>query len=955
MKKNLATKMLLLLSLFSFNILAADSKAAFPSSKSKFISNESVIKGELVLKVNPAYRSLCKMNEIGIPKVQAILVRHNLISVSRFFPNAVAPTVLKNREGKTPVDLTLIYRIKLSPSEDLQQIIAQLNSTNVFDYSEPIYLQKMDYTPNDSLLSGQYQFAKISAFAAWDVWKGDTNTVIGIVDSGTDWDHPDIQANIKYNYNDPIDGLDNDSDGFIDNFRGWDMSENDNNPMNVSSVHGSHVSGCAAAVTDNGTGVASPAFNCRILPVKASLDASTTSIDNGYDGIVYAADHGANVINCSWGRAGGPSQFEQDIINYAVIDHNVTVLAAAGNGGIEEEHYPSSYDNCVSVASTSTNDGKSSFSSYSYNVDVCAPGTNIFATVFNDSYTTMSGTSMASPIAAGCALMIKSRFPALDASQVAEQLRVTADNIYGTAGNVTYTGKLGKGRVNLFKAVTDSISPGVVVKNWDIKDGNDQVFIIGDTLNVIDLLKNLLRPTTNLTCSLTTTSGTYLQILNNSWSVGALNTNDTISNFAAPFRVVIKAGTPQNTEVNLRLTLTDGTWSDIYSVKFIINEDYLNIAINDVATSITSKGLIGYNLSGQSQGIGFTYQGSATILYEMSLMVGATGTQVSDYFRGATAGATDNDFNPVNTVVKVVPPVVSDFDAEGSFDDNGVTSTSPLNILITHHAYAWTPAPDNKYIMVQYSIKNVGTTILNNLSTGIIADWDIPAFGNNKAGTDAARRMGYAWSTDSAGLWAGIKLLSHTGTFNHYAIDNYAANGGLDLSDGFSDAEKGTALTTSRADAGLLQAATGNDVISCVSNIGGNLAANATADVTFALIAGENLTMLQESADAAQTKYDLVLGVNQPLAQSNLTQLKGIYPNPTDKQSRIEFEVSKAGKTTISIYSSLGVQVKNLLNETLSNGVYSLIVDMSDLSAGSYIVRMTNSEKSSSLPLNIVH
>ena len=239
---------------------------------------------------------------------------------------------------------------------------------------------------------------------------------------------------------------------------------------------------------------------------------------------------------------------------------------------------------------------------------------------------------------------------------------------YTVGSNVAFAGKLGKGRVNLFRAVTDSVSPGVIVKKLNINDGNDGVFVVGDTLNVSDLLHNLLRPTSNLTCSLTTPSGVYLQVLNSTYSVGVLNTNDTISNYAAPYRLVVKAGTPQNTEVILKITLTDGAWTDNFSFKLIINEDYINIDINDVATSITSKGLIGYNQSGQVQGLGFKYQGGPTILYEMALMVGASGTQVSDWFRGDGA-TSDEDFTSVVTVARQIPAIVSEFDAMGSFQD----------------------------------------------------------------------------------------------------------------------------------------------------------------------------------------------------------------------------------------------------------------------------------------------
>ena len=134
------------------------------------------------------------------------------------------------------------------------------------------------YQPNDPSADSvtQYHLKNIQAYLGWAISKGDTNTVIGIVDTGTDWDHPDLQDNIKHNYADTIDGVDNDNDGYIDNYRGWDLGENDNDPSSsVSSFgvhHGTGVSGIAAATTDNSKGVAGVGFKCKFLPVKIFND-----------------------------------------------------------------------------------------------------------------------------------------------------------------------------------------------------------------------------------------------------------------------------------------------------------------------------------------------------------------------------------------------------------------------------------------------------------------------------------------------------------------------------------------------------------------------------------------------------------------------------------------------------------------------------------------------------------
>ncbi|MBL0102972.1 MAG: S8 family serine peptidase [Bacteroidetes bacterium] len=873
MKKFRAASTLLLLALLSVQVMASNPLAGNSSPK-RVSGKEAYQAGRVIIKMKPEFRGFCSSGSISEPKLLSIFARYSASSVTKKFARHMEPAQSRMANGMKPIDLSLIYEVKVAESADIMRLTSALMATGCVAYAEPVYKQFMCFTPNDPSAGGQYQLTKLNAYNAWDVWQGDTNTVIGIVDSGTDWDHPDLQANLKINYADPINGIDDDNDGFIDNYRGWDVSENDNNPMVVNSTHGAHVSGCADAVTNNATGGASSAFNCRFLPVKSCLDASTTSIDNGYDGIVYAADHGANVINLSWGRTGGYSQFENDVIDYAFINQNATVLAAAGNDGVEEDHWPSSYPNCISVAATSASDGKAGFSSYGFAVDVSAPGNNILATEYNDSYGQESGTSMASPIAAGVAAMIKSRWPAFDAAQVGEQLRVTSDNIYAVSGNTPYFGKLGKGRVNLYRALTDSTSPGVVVKQFTATDRVDNIFNAGDTLDITALFKNLLRPTTNLVCTLSTTSTNYVTILQNTFNPGVLGTGDTISNYTSQYRIIISPSTPQNTEISLRVNLIDGTWTDNYSFTITVNVDYINIDVNDVATSVSSRGLFGYNQTGQTQGIGFTYQGSATVLYEMSLMVGANGTQVSDCFRG-DAATTDDDFAPTVNISKVVPGVLSDLDASGTFRDNGTTSTSPMNILVSQKEYAWTQAPDNKYIMAKFVIKNIGSTTLTNLYAGIAADWDVPAYANNKASTDAGRRMGYVWSTDGGGLYAAIKLLSHTAGFNHYAIDNYAANGGLDLSDGFSNSEKFTSLNTMRADAGIAQASTGNDVLSVVSTGGVTLAAGDSVEATFALIAGENLSSIQTSADAAQIMYDGVILDVKPIQQSYATTLKG--------------------------------------------------------------------------------
>jgi serine protease len=903
--------------------------------------------GILIVKMKPETRSLCQANAITVPSVSEKLIGIGAMETKKMFPRAQAPAQQRNSRGQALVDISLIYKISFDVNVKMEQALTLLNSDNAIEFAEPEYLNYMTFTPNDPSIGSQYHLNNgtggVHAYNAWDVWQGDTNTVIGIIDSGTDWDHPDLINNIKYNYADPIGNGDEDGDGFTDNYRGWDVSENDNNPMVVGSSHGSHVSGCAAASTNNSTGVAAPAYKCKFLPVKASLDASSTAIDNGYDGIEYAAEHGCNVINLSWGRGGGPSSFEQTMINYAAINHDVTVVAAAGNNSSDETFYPASYENVVSVAGTNATDNKASFSNYNYTVDVCAPGNNIYATVYNNNYGNMTGTSMSSPIAAGCAAMIKSYFPSYTSEQVAMRLRTTADNIYSVPGNISYNNKLGKGRVNLHTALTDTTTPGIAMSLQLLSDYNDDVFLANDTMRIVIRFKNLLAPTSSSAQGTMTVASTNVQLIGgNTFMLGALNTFDTISNFAVPLMYKVKPTAPVNAVIPFKMTVTDGSYTDFFAFSVMVNVDYINIEINDISMSQTSKGRLGYNLP-TTQGLGFKYQGSPSLLYEAGIMIGDGTHQVDDAVRAASGS--DEDF-AYNLRVTESPSALADFYSYGIMNENGPTNSGApqMNVLVSHNTYAWNMTPDRKYVIVEYVITNMGSSTLSNVHAGIFADWDVPNvsattdYNANVDSVDLGRRLGYVRNTSPDGYWAATKLLSNTAGFKHYAIDNTTGgNGGVNMFDGYNESEKFTTLSTNRDFAGGTSP-TGNDVCDVTSTGPLTIPAGDSVRVAFALIGGLDFASIQASADAAQIKYDNLylstpdispIGSNIPLT---------IYPNPIGKNTAISFSISENSTIELSIYSSLGKKVKTILNEKLSAGTYSYYPDLTNLAPGSYFI-----------------
>lgn len=927
----------------------------------------------IVFKVKPQYRSITSNTKINNPLLDQVLAYVGVNTFGKKFPNHAPPERAKNELGQAYADLSLIYELKYTNNVSIEDAANQLLATNLFEFAEPHYNYQMhNVTPNDPSITNQNGFlTRIRAYAAWDLAlggsQGTSSVVIGIVDSGTDTDHPDLVSQFAINTADPINGLDDDGDGYIDNNRGYDLAGadynnvvGDNNPniMGNNNNHGSHVSGCASAATNNTVGVAGIGWNCKLLPIKCSADNDTRGAGGvgyviaGYEGITYAADHGAKIINCSWGGPGGGS-FGQVIIDYATINQNCLIIASAGNSGIDEQNFPASYNYVLSVAATkSTNDSRASFSTYNYSVDLSTPGENIYTTLYNNSYGNMSGTSMSSPITAGGAGLVQSKFNYTNALQIGQRLKQTSDNHYTTGPNITGTGnplasmqnKLGKGRMNLQRALTDPAAPSVIFANELIVDRNDNALVIGDTLFITGDFINYLSPTSNLTASITPiVGGANLTSIDNTTSLGVVNTLATTNNNSDPFKFKINAGTPDNTIITFKVTLYDGTYNDVYFFKVTVNVDYINIAINDVATTITSKGKIGYNADGQLQGLGFTYMGT-NLLYEASVMFGSSGTKVSDSFRGATAGTADADFQSVVKAYKKIPAVFSEFDVHGRFND--ALATPVQNLLVSHSAYAWSTPGNRKYVIVEYVMKNSGTTPINTLYAGIAADWDIDAAtaATNKSNYDAATKMGYIYSTAAGGKFAGIKLLTNTAAPVCYNIDNIASGGGgVDVNDAtnyFGTGDKYTTLSTNRYIAGAADA-DGEDIIGVMSSGPFTIAAGDSAKVAFALIAGDDLTDIKKSADSAQVHYYGPPSVVTGIKNNSSNELNAVvFPNPTNSDLNFMINTVKSENVDIILVNTLGQTVKHLVKNNMNSGFNQITSDVSQLPVGTYFYQI---------------
>ncbi len=876
--------------------------------------------GTLIVRVKDEYRGLCGERYISHPMFQAVFSETGGIKVEKMFPLHKQPVEKYNQYGDELVDLSLIYVVAFSPDISLSLASHLYLTTGIFEYVEPYVIPELLYTPNDPLIGNQYYLNNIKAYDAWEIWKGDTNYVVGITDTGYDFNHPDLISAVKYNYNDPIDGIDNDNDGYTDNYRGWNLGENSNNPQYGALGHGIHVSGIAGATVDNTFGIAGVGFKTRILPVK--IDNQMGALTMSYQGIVYAADHGAHIINCSWGSTFGMGQFGQDIVNYATYNKNALVVAAAGNSNNELLFYPCSYQNVMCVAGTKADDSKWENSSYYYRVDISAPAHNVYSTWASGTFVYSGGTSMASPAVAGAAALVWSYFPELSPLQVLQHLKNTADVIDTLSQNLVYAEKLGYGRLNMYRALTDTMLPGIQLRSLDVTDNNDDVFVMNDTLYLTGHFINYLAPTQNLQIHLCSSSP-YIQSIDTVFIAGVQPNMAQFSN-PQPFKLKLLHGIPSSHKVQLKFCYNDPGYTGRDYYYFTVNIDFLDLDINKITTTVTSKGTLGYNDNVNfQQGSGFSYDNSSSISQCSGLMFGVANNQVSDNIYGFTTSF-ESDLVPVQTVSYIDPPLKGDQHISGVFNDSGA-ATGTMNVEVIHEEYAWSNPDREDFIILEYYLVNNGTTDLSNMYVGFFNNWELKIASQNRASTNATEKFGYVYSLDSS-LYAAVQLLT-LGNFTHYAIDNDGQDGSVNLNDGFSSTEKFISLSNTRNTAGNYQF--GNNISSVVSTGPYLIQPGDTLHIAFAIHVESSYVELLESVQEASDAWESI--EEQSITESN-TEIISVYPNPFQEQLHICLNNDFFGEVTLTdITGSVVMELKTgpdhcYLLETgkLQPGIYIL-------------------------------
>ena len=509
-------------------------------------------------------------------RLQQVVQRHKFINTVPVFKNCTSKQLKQIHRAHLPADVSVTNAIK------------RLKDDPDIEWAEPQYYRYTQTTPNDPCYYSQKHLSTIKAPNAWDITTGDPNVIIAIIDTGVDYEHPDLAANIWINPGEDhepfgvvgpedFNRVDDDGNAYVDDILGWDfVSVNpddvypgedpeppDNEPSDFHG-HGTHVAGIAGAVGNNGIGVTGVSWRCRIMVLRAGYKDTAGrgrfQIADIADALVYAADKGAHVINMSFGST-FLSQTERIAIDYAA-NQGCVLVASAGNDETSWPYYPASFNGVLSVAATSqANDIKTRFSNYGLWVDVAAPGESIYSTMPDRDYGTNSGTSMASPIAAGVAALIKSAHFGWSGQQIADQLVATSDDIDYV--NYFFAGKLGGGRVNAGTAVGtifNRIKLNLVATLTQDTDGDDDDELEpGETVSLYATIKNFAAPQ-YVTATLST-ADPWVTIVNGTASYGVINRHQAVTNLQQPFKFTIDANTPADRLAVFNLNISAGSTS----------------------------------------------------------------------------------------------------------------------------------------------------------------------------------------------------------------------------------------------------------------------------------------------------------------------------------------------------------------------------------------------------------
>ena len=924
--------------------------------------DEHIIPGYVVVKLKETSAVGSGVSIMSVDGVDRVSQRFEVKAANKMFPMIDRLSLQKRATIKGLDRLQHIYQMEIDESLDPMRVARAYQALPEVEYAEPLYRRKItSYSdspgwfeaspimvdPIDPLYSDQTHLPHISLPQAWDVIKGEEgNVLIAVLDGGTDWEHADLRANIYTNPNEiPNNGIDDDNNDFIDDVNGWNFPDDSPNPRGLTSTpqsasHGTQTAGVVGAVTNNNSGIAGGSWNAQIVPVNVACEEDDGSICFTPGGFFYAIAIGADIVNASFGGP-GRSALVQDLVE-TLYENGALVVTSAGNEGQNNDlvpSFPANYDNVMSVCWTGKNfDRINTSSNFGISVDVCAPGSSINVTNPRGLYSTNSGTSFSSPLAASVAALVMTQNPTWTVDQVREQVRVTSDDISSVNNTIRYRGRIGKGRVNALRALTESV-PAVRVLSAEISDASGSSRIgPGEQADVTLELINYLAPVSNLSLTMESSS-IHVTVNEPTINVGSIATDERAT---AVFTVTAANEVPLNEVVNLIIRMDDGaSYQDVDATSTTLNSTNHNTGVIEV--SILEDGNIGFDGFDESSfGRGFRYFGD-NYLFEGGLVMGSGAGRVSDNIRGETT-LEDDFLREEGTSFGIDDGRVTD--EEGTVVLLDDPADTPNNIRVRQDSYADSREENNDFIIFRYLIDNIGLAPISNFHAGMFFDWDaLEDPFNNYSDYDSERRMGifHDEPADQATIYWGTRLLSDNVT-EHFKALNHAV-------DEFNNSDKWSYIS------GGIQTPNQESVDVSTLMSGGpfTIDPGQTIEVAFAVVGATTLADLQAHSDAAKQLWDQEISglgpnpvsVDDPTATSFDFALEEPYPNPVTGSATIQYEIPAAGPVELAVYDILGREVRSLVSENVRAGRHALTWDTRDetgraIASGVYMVSLTS-------------
>ncbi|MEY3386426.1 MAG: hypothetical protein RIR53_1237 [Bacteroidota bacterium] len=855
--------------------------------------------------------------------------------------------------------------ITLLGPRDPALMAAKLRQSGLVSTAQVLPQQKIVGQPNDPEAPRQYYLPRIDAYRAWELLPEGSESVVAIIDTGIDTTHVDLQGSIWRNSAEMgrdtegldrrTNGKDDDGNGFVDDWMGWDFvgrdgSVQDNMPL-PGNDHGTHVGGIVAAQTNNSIGIAGVARQVRLLPVKVGRDdVNAESVARTGDAILYAAAMGADVINCSFGSS-SPTFADADVIRTAT-NLGSLVVGAAGNDGLDQAFYPAAHPEAVSVAASDFSDRLASFSNFHSTVDLCAPGVGILSTIPGNNYTPYNGTSMAAPVVAAVAAMVKQCYPAYSPAQLRAALVASCENI--DTLNPDYVGKFGMGRVNAYRACSALSTRWCIVARHAFTDvDGDGIFRSGDTLVLGLSIRNVLNDLSDARIELQPLSENLTPIDSSIvlGPLGAMQERDLPS----PLRFRLGRDLTDNSRVEVRVRIFDDgnlVGSDVITT--IANPTYTTIDVNDIATTVNSSGNIGFNdYSANEQGVGFRYKDSPSLLFEGALMIGTGPTLLPNVARGVETSLKDTSFSATRLASLRTDSLVSGARVLTAFADD--PNADGLGLGITKNVYARTEDSLRSSILVVLNIKNVTAAPINNIYAAYFFDFDLGANGADNV---------CAWDT-AVGAFVQRNVLDVTQPrvamtmisplpLNGFAVDNDGALDCPSIYDDFLSSEKWLMMSQ-----GLKRRISRLTDASTVIGAGPfSLEPNATQTIAWVIAAGTSRADLQSSVfsarnAAAEQGIDVAPYESLPTTDA-IIHVSG-SPLLTAGTTDVIISLSIPSDVTLDAIDITGRSVATLHAESnLIAGEHRLSVNFPEVAQGAYFLRLTTKRSSTLFGVGVV-